>query len=262
MPGMVAAGTVRERTRSFGTVSTPTSAAAAVVETKVITRSPPVTQTSVEAKVFTRSPPIESTPNFRPTSPVRPESPIRPASPDKAPSVLPRSSAFTSEPLGIGKNPPTASLTRLQSSNIVADRLGKFAEPSAMPDGSKTGQGKRGSVVGRWGRDQPDTAPSTAPSSPVPLSRTISSKSEEPEPASDIKVPTPGHGYGIANLPVNSSPPLVHVSFHYLSTLIGTELMFTISLTGTALVQPNPPLARSPRRPSSPSRCRRTRCRP
>ncbi|KAK4703419.1 hypothetical protein P7C70_g2798, partial [Phenoliferia sp. Uapishka_3] len=212
MPGMVAAGTVRERTKSFsGGSSAPPAATAppAVIEHKVFTRSPPIEQTSVvEAKVISRSPVMES-------------SPFQPRSPEKAtPSFLPSTSAarFASEPSPMNKMAPTASLTRLQSSNIVSNRMGMFNEQkddASLPDSTtKTGQGKRGSVVGRWGRDQPDSSLSSAPSSPATMHRTVSAPKVEQVPARQESIETlvvPDDGAVEVPAPGNS-PPLVHLN--------------------------------------------------
>ncbi|KAL8284179.1 hypothetical protein RQP46_004928 [Phenoliferia psychrophenolica] len=200
MPGMVTPGTVRQRTLSFTSPAPPP----AVVESSanVITRSPPVEPPSenIEAKIIVRTPPMEQG-AFRPPSPAK-----------VAPSPLQRGAAFATEPF---KSSPTASLTRLQSSNIVADRVGRFAETkedAALPDSTtKTGQGKRGSVLERWGRDAPDTAFSSVPSSPAPAPRVAQAvKIEEPEPRNDATASSTGFGQGLGFS--NQSPPLVHLN--------------------------------------------------
>jgi hypothetical protein len=120
LPGMVAAGLVRERTKSL----TSSAAPPAVV---------------VEAKVFSRSPPETA----------------------KTDAVASTTST------------PSASIIRLQASSIVSERIKKSEElqtPEVNVLDSPSKPARRGSVMDRWGRDEPNSAPS----SPV-VSRKVSS---------------------------------------------------------------------------------------
>ncbi|BGP10107.1 hypothetical protein JCM10049v2_005990 [Rhodotorula toruloides] len=104
----------------------------------------------VEAKVVSRSPPTTSSADAQPSSP-----------PSQAQSTAPVPSTATD--FGSRSSPPASSatnsstLTRLQSSNIVSDRL-KWSQSLQQPDElSRTPaspEKKRGSVAERWGRDE------------------------------------------------------------------------------------------------------------
>lgn len=207
MPGMVATGLVRKRKESLtsmGMDTTPSSPA--VVEAKIITRAPPPTAVEslpppaatttkaveVEAKIISRSPP-SSIPNLASRSPIKLQQNLNPE------AIAP-------------KMAPTASLTRLQSSNIVADRL-KWSEEKEGSVGSKEAEAspaktsaavKRRSVLERWGRDEPNVASalSSAPSSPA--------KQLTTEEKSLTGIRGGEFSKGLGALPTSAGPALVH----------------------------------------------------
>lgn len=188
MPGMVPAGIVRERTRSL------TGA------------TPPV----IEAKVLSRTPPADA---------VQP--PIIAPSISEPPRTygLPQSSttAATSSPAPAFQKPAisssmaaTPSLTRLQS-NIVTKRLKQNdAQAAATGTSIKTPTAeKRRSVLERWGRDEPNSMPS----SPVVGASKLpwGDKSEEKDSRVLTGIRGGDFGKGLAKLPVSEGPAFIHV---------------------------------------------------
>jgi hypothetical protein len=191
MPGMVAAGTVRARAQSI--TSSPAS--------QPLT-SPPL----VEAKIVSRLPlgAAVSLPPLQASS----SSPLHKLN-----------ASLQSSPT---KMAPTSSLTRLQSSNIVADRLkwgeekqtAVMASPRASP-ASRPTHTKRASVMERWGRDMPNVVeenssskgPSVSAASPwssnVGSGANVADRWTEKEEATS----------GVKEEKAFSSPALVHVSW-------------------------------------------------
>lgn len=114
----------------------------------------------VEAKVVSRSPPAPSSANAKHAS-----TPSQAPSTASAPSSASEFGARPLPPSSTAASSSTAAnsstLTRLQSSNIVADRL-KWSQSLQQPEESATSpkmpaspEKKRGSVTERWRRDEP-----------------------------------------------------------------------------------------------------------
>lgn len=239
MPGMVAAGTVRERTRSFTNSSVPSPVVEASrpapkqldsVEGGVRERRTsfpsaaipaPKRVESVEAKIVSRSPPKDEEVFKRPSSPTK----------------FAGGGAFTSEPASISmnKNGPTPSLTRLQSSSIVSERLKSSQlweqEEASIPEvTTKPGAVKRRSVLERWGRDSPDS--STSAGAP-PASKV--------EREADVKLVGGFGAEGGKGLAVGSEgPALIQVS-------VGSCEEEIMALTSREVVQLNRDRARPPK---------------
>lgn len=200
MPGMVVAGSVRARAESLDSgnkvatpgISTPTPAPAA---SPLVATSLPEAPPLVEAKVISRSPPLPLTedddeyspPLHQESSPLLPDSPeslrsARPLSRVMSPHVPSSPESIRSTPM-LPNSSHTNSLTRLQSSKIVADRL-KWGEekekgvssPSPPSEssplmgggGGRPTHAKKNSVLERWGRDMPNVTGSgeSSPRSP------------------------------------------------------------------------------------------------
>lgn len=248
MPGMVVAGSVRARAESLNSgnkvatpgISTPTPAPAFAAPPLVATplpEAPPL----VEAKIISRSPPLPvaedddeySPPLHQDSSPLLPDSPeslrsARPLSMIMSPQVPSSPESIRSTPMSANSS-LTNSLTRLQSSKIVADRL-KWGEekekgvsspshPSEssplMGGGARPAHAKKNSVLERWGRDLPNVTGSgeSSPRSPKvgaspwspplgagagkPVAERWNEKKDEKEEEASPK----------------ESPALVHVSF-------------------------------------------------
>lgn len=140
---------------------------AAPAQTSV--EEPAAQQPLVEAKNVSRSPPAAEVPapeksTSAPVPTAESRSPHVAASAEPETATLPRSASFG---LGAGNT-----LTRLQSSNIVADRL-KWTEAMAQPGSADAPPAaaaappspeKRRSVLERWGRDEPNSATPASPS--------------------------------------------------------------------------------------------------
>ncbi|TNY23317.1 hypothetical protein DMC30DRAFT_444549 [Rhodotorula diobovata] len=140
---------------------------AAPAQTSV--EEPAAQQPLVEAKNVSRSPPAAEVPapektTSAPVPTAESRSPHAAASAEPETATLPRSASFG---LGAGNT-----LTRLQSSNIVADRL-KWTEAMAQPGSADAPPAaaaappspeKRRSVLERWGRDEPNSATPASPS--------------------------------------------------------------------------------------------------
>ena len=133
----------------------------------------------VEAKIVSRSPPAEAK---GPAQPQKSASAPPPAGSDPSPppSSAPASAAFTAEPetatlprsTSFGLGGASNTLTRLQSSGVVADRL-KWTEALQQPDPASAPPAqpsappspeKRRSVLERWGRDEPNAGAPASPS--------------------------------------------------------------------------------------------------
>ncbi|PRQ74277.1 hypothetical protein AAT19DRAFT_14630 [Rhodotorula toruloides] len=106
----------------------------------------------VEAKVVSRSPPTFPSADVKPSSPPPEAKPAAPA-PSTTTDFGPRSSPPSSSAAN------SATLTRLQSSNIVSDRLKwsqSLQQSEVAPRTPASPEKKRGSVTERWGRDEAD----------------------------------------------------------------------------------------------------------
>lgn len=240
MPGMVAAGSVRARAESLNS-----GKAASAPPTKVPVAAAPLPEAPplVEAKVVSRSPPPIDEYNDEYSPPLHQDSsPLLPDSPESLRSARPLSAVFSpqvpSSPESLRSsnmsvNPSlTNSISRLQGSNIVADRLkwGEEKKAAASPSsstpsspvvggGARPTHAKRNSVMERWGRDMPivsgsgESSPRASPkvgagawTPPIavaaakPIAERWSEKKDEAEPSPQ------------------GSPALVHVSFRSLGS--------------------------------------------
>ncbi|BGP34095.1 hypothetical protein JCM10296v2_005910 [Rhodotorula toruloides] len=172
----------------------------------------------VEAKVVSRSPPTASSADAKPSSPP----------PATQPAALNSSSATD---FGSRSSPPSspatnsATLTRLQSSNIVSDRPKRsqsLQQPDeAVPRGPSSPEKKRGSVTERWGRDEADVlAKQSRPGVTGPPSEQKGKdekRQEEEEPADAEIVVAKVEQVNEEDLPAtpvanNVGPKLVHVT--------------------------------------------------
>ncbi|GAA5891313.1 hypothetical protein JCM8208_002582 [Rhodotorula glutinis] len=143
--------------------------------------APAAAQPLVEAKIVSRSPPAEAEEPAPPQKSASAPPPAAANSSSPPPSAAPAPAAFTAEPetatlprstsFGLGAG-ATNTLTRLQSSGVVADRL-KWTEALQQPDAADAPPAqpsaplspeKRRSVLERWGRDEPNAG--AAPASP------------------------------------------------------------------------------------------------
>ncbi|GJN92429.1 hypothetical protein Rhopal_005459-T1 [Rhodotorula paludigena] len=143
--------------------------------------SPPL----VEAKVISRSPPptTESAAPVPPPTAISPPPTVAPStsSPPLDSAASPRlgSSSSSNAAAAAAAAAPSNTLTRLQSSHIVADRL-KWSQSLAQPNPEEQAvprqrapsgppsPEKRRSVIERWGRDEPNvTGGASTPPSPT-----------------------------------------------------------------------------------------------
>lgn len=245
MPGMMVAGSVRARAESLNSgnkvaapgISTPTAPldfAAPALASAPLPEAPPL----VEAKIISRSPPLPVAEDDDEYSPPlhQDSSPLLPDSPESLRSARPLSMIMSPQAPSSPESPRstrmsansslTNSLTRLQSSNIVADRL-KWGEekekgasspsPSSessplMGGGARPTHAKKNSVLERWGRDLPNVS-GTGESSP-----------KSPKVGTSPWSPPSGAGKPVAERwnekkdekeegSPKESPALVHVSF-------------------------------------------------
>ncbi|GAA5922103.1 hypothetical protein JCM3775_003491 [Rhodotorula graminis] len=145
----------------------PVDAHPLVVEAKIVSRSPPTEAEELAAPQKSASaPPADAAANPSPPPPAAstPAPTAFTAEPETA--TLPRSTSFG---LGAGAS---NTLTRLQSSGVVADRL-KWTETLQQPDAGDAPPAqpsappspeKRRSVLERWGRDEPNAGAPASPS--------------------------------------------------------------------------------------------------
>ncbi|KPV73594.1 uncharacterized protein RHOBADRAFT_54796 [Rhodotorula graminis WP1] len=146
----------------------PVDAQPLVVEAKIVSRSPPAETEELAApqKSASAPPPADAAANPSPPPPAAstPAPTAFTAEPETA--TLPRSKSFG---LGAGAS---NTLTRLQSSGVVADRL-KWTETLQQPDAGDAPPAqpsappspeKRRSVLERWGRDEPNAGAPASPS--------------------------------------------------------------------------------------------------
>lgn len=176
--------------------------------------SPVVEQKPSTAQLATRqgSPPTTQ-PDCAPEQPARAPQPSPPA--DFAP-------AKSSDDTPSSPRKPTDTLKRLNSSNIVADRLrwseqiqqGGGGASSPSPSASlPPSPEKRRSVLERWGRDEPNASAAAAvPASPTAVRTRPKSIFDAPAPATASFEPTDKPGDGPTDEAQESTPKLQHVS--------------------------------------------------